>query len=99
MDEAADEEQIFNVQDLDLARAPVPATNDGEVGEAFISSLLNIDLTTYRRFTQCASLISSQWKPKNSTLPPMSHPLIRKPLHPCAGARTQRTILFCSQMP
>jgi hypothetical protein len=33
MDEAADEEQIFNVQDLDLARAPVPATNDGEVGK------------------------------------------------------------------
>jgi hypothetical protein len=39
MDEAADEEQIFNVQDLDLARAPVPATNDGEVGEASISQV------------------------------------------------------------
>lgn len=32
MDDVAEEQQEVNVADQDLARAPVPLTNDGEVG-------------------------------------------------------------------
>lgn len=34
MEDVAEEQQEVNVADQDLARAPVPLTNDGEVGRA-----------------------------------------------------------------
>ena len=98
MDDMAEEQQEVNVADQDLARAPVPLTNDGEVGGASTLAF-DVDLTSGDRSTHCVCLISSQSKEKNSIPRLTSHRLTRPLLPPYAGARILRMNLFCSLTP
>ncbi|KAJ5761928.1 uncharacterized protein N7511_005310 [Penicillium nucicola] len=75
MDEAPDEEQIFNVQDLDLARAPVPATNDGEVYSMRVPDFLSVEAEEFNPatyvpppYSQAATSLCWRKDPENDAL-------------------------------
>lgn len=100
MDEAVDEGhfgETVNIMDVGLARAPVPATNDGQVWRRYDCGF-GSGLIAFGRSTRCAYPNSCRLSRKSSTLKHTLHlhipPLPRR----CAGARTRTMKLACSRM-